>query len=387
MKKSILITFFILTYFAGSFLSFANASGSVFQGRAEKVDTEKQQSNLFTGSVDKLDKKDVIKMTVSQVLDADSSQVNDEFFAEVTDDVEGKDGVIIPRGTVAHGRIKKTAKAKKFGRNGELVLTFDTLMTPDGREIPIQGKMTTKLHPLYEASDIIKTNAVYATAGAAAGGLLALNWFGVGGAVTSTGTTIAGGAALGSSIGLGMACLHKGKDVLISPGDEILVKLNTSSSLPLYKKNAFPQQEITGNGLEVKINDINYKRNPLGNADTIKLSLSISNMTDRTFSVFDIAIVDNFNTKYYPNVFENEELKNIKINPKDELNCTILFAIDNVKNKLWLAFYDNQTKELITKISLDNAYKNIPDKSVKQNNKLIEKKNNFYKDSTIFDSD
>lgn len=385
MKKKILVITFVLVQIGGCFNAFA--AENVMHGYVETIKTDKVQNELFMGTTDKLDKKDVIKMTVSQVVDAQSSKVNDEFFAEVTDDVTGKGGVIIPKGTIAHGRIKKTVKAKKFARNGELVLKFDTLMTPDGREIPVQGQMTTKLNPIIEASDMIKTNAVYAAAGAASGGLLALNWFGLQGATASSGTTIAGGAALGSSIGLGIAFLHKGKDVLISPGDEIIVKLNTSSNLPVYKKNSFPQQEIANNGLDVKINDINYKKNLFDNPDTINLSLSISNMTNKTFSISDIAIVDNFDTAYYPNIFENEKLNGIKINPNDKINCTIPFSLDNLKNRLWLVFYDSKTKETVAKISLDNAYKNIPDKSIKQNTKLIEKKKNFYKEETPFDED
>lgn len=384
MKKKILLIVLILSY--GCFNNIFAAT-EIIQGHVEKVKKDKIQSELFIDKANKLDKKDIIKMTVSQVLDAELSKVNDEFFAEVIDNVEGKDGVIIPRGTIAHGRIKKANKAKSFGRNGELILTFDTLITPDGREIPIQGQMTTRLHLLTETSDIIKTNAVYATAGAAAGSLLALNWFGLGGAVMSNGSSIAGGAAIGSSVGLGIAFFHKGKDVLISPGDEIIVKLNSISILPVYQKNVIQYQEIQHNGLDVKIIDINYKKDVFDNVDTIKILLSVSNLTDKNFSIFDIALVDDFNTVYYPNVFENEELKNMKINRGDKINCAITFSVDNVKSRLWLGFYDNQTKEIIAKFSLDNAYSNISSKSKEQNKTIIQKKKNFYMEANPFDSE
>lgn len=386
MQKAKVCLISFLVFFSVS--NFAWASGDTFQGYIEKQKSDKNiQSEVFTGAIDKLDRKDVIKMTVSRVIDSDSSKTNEEFFAEIAEDILGQNGILIPRGTVAHGRIKKVLRARKFARNGELKLSFDSLITPDGREISISGEMSTRLHPLSETSEMIKTNAVYATAGAAAGGLLALNWFGVGGAVSSNGTTIAGGATLGSSIGLGMAFIQKGKDVLISPQDEIIVKLNSSCNLPVYKKNAFHQQEINLKDFNVKINDITYKKSLWGKTEMITLSLAISNMTNETFSIFDIAIVDNFNTAYYPNVFENEKLSDVKIKPNDTLNLTVPFAVDNVKNNFWLTFYNSQTKEVVAKISLDNAYNNISHESIKQNNKLLEKKKDFYKEASPFDSD
>lgn len=39
-----------------------------------------------------------------------------------------------------------------MGRQAWINLDFDYLVTPDGREIPIEGKMSTKLHPVAEAS-------------------------------------------------------------------------------------------------------------------------------------------------------------------------------------------------------------------------------------------
>ena len=81
-------------YFLSSSIAYANA----LQGHAEKNDIKNMdQSELFTGQVDILDSKDVIKMTVSQVIDGNFSIEGDEFFAEVVSDVSGDSGVIIPR--------------------------------------------------------------------------------------------------------------------------------------------------------------------------------------------------------------------------------------------------------------------------------------------------
>ena len=57
-------------------------------------------------------------MTVSQVIDGSFSFEGDEFFAEVTSDVIGNKGGVVPKGTVAHGIIKDTGSAKRLGRDG-----------------------------------------------------------------------------------------------------------------------------------------------------------------------------------------------------------------------------------------------------------------------------
>ena len=57
-----------------------------FQGHAE-FDEEytTPDEKLFTGKTETLEKRDVIQMTVSQVLDGSFSFEGDEFFAEVTE--------------------------------------------------------------------------------------------------------------------------------------------------------------------------------------------------------------------------------------------------------------------------------------------------------------
>ena len=388
MKKKILSLMFICTYFAGGFLNLAVASDVVFKGRAEAADNAKEkstQSELFTGSIDKLDSKDVLILTVSKVLDGSVSKENEEFFAEVANDVEGNDGVIIPSGTVAHGRIKQVAGAKRLGRDGALDLDFDYLITPDGREIPIKGKMSTRLHPALAASKIVATDIGYTALGGAAGGFLALNCFGLNSAIASQGSTVAGGAAVGGAIGLGVALYRKGKDVLISPGDEIRIKINSSVPLPVYKKTALLQHELKLEGLGVKISDVSYEKDAYGEVGIITLALAISNMTNTTFSIFDLALVNDYKTAFYPSVFGDTEAMFSELKPGDKVEGTITFSVDNVKSKFWLTFYDRKNKKAVAEISLNNAYRKISDKSKKHNEKFFKKKTNFYKEESPFD--
>ena len=188
------------------------ASGDVFSGHAEYDDEYTElDKKLFTGKTEILEKKDTIEMTVSQVLDGNFSFEGDEFFAEITSDVYGNKGVVIPKGSLAHGYIKDSGEAKRLGRDGYLELSFDKLITPEGREIPIEGKMSTKLHPVKAAAKIAATDLGYTAVGGVMGGLFAAQALGVEAAIASNGYTIAGGAAIGGAIGLGMSLYRKGK--------------------------------------------------------------------------------------------------------------------------------------------------------------------------------
>lgn len=385
MYKRMFAKILIFAYLLGNLLNigYCATTSEIFEGHAEKTDTTKDQSELFTGKVENLDKKDVLRMTVSQVLDGSFAQEGDEFFAEVTDDVSGQDGVVIPAGTVAHGKIKQSSGSKRLGRDGWLDLDFDYLMTPDGREIPIEGKMSTKLHPLTATSKIIATDLGYTAVGGVVGGIVALNTLGIEAAIASQGYTVAGGAAIGGTIGLCASLYRKGKEVLIAPGDEIRVKINTSIPLPVYKETALLQHEMQCEGLKVKINNITYEKDPFGELNTITLSLSIANMSKLTFSSFDFALVNDYNSVFQPSVFGDNTLMFKQIKPGDRVAGRISFSVDNIKRRFWLTFYDRKNRRPVAKISVDNAYKKVSDKTKKHNERMFKKKN-YYKEDDPF---
>ena len=357
-----------------------------FQGHAEFDDQYSQlDKELFTDKKDTLDKKDVIEMTVSQVLDGSFSLEGDEFFAEVTSDVMGDKGVIIPKGTVAHGTIIQTSEAKRLGRDGHLSLSFDYLVTPDGREIPIEGKMSTKLHPLKAATKIIATDVGYTAVGGVAGGLFAIQALGLEAAIASQGYTVAGGAALGGTIGLGMSLYRKGKNVLIAPGDEIKVKILSNTELPVYREEALKQKEINYPGLDIRIANILYEKDPFGEVNTITLSLSISNMSKKAFSGMDLALMNDYNAVFNPSIFGDTKLLFSQLKPGDRYAGKISFSVSNVKQSFWLIVNDRATNKPIAKISLDNAYKNVSNDVKKRNAKIKKGKKNYYKEESPFD--
>ena len=344
---------------------------------------------MFTGKIETLDRSDVIHMTVSQVLDSTTSMEGDEFFAEVTSDVYGDKGIIIPKGTKAHGRLDKIISTKRMGRTAALNLSFDYLVTPDGREIPIEGKMSTKLHPVAETAKIVAQDVGYTAAGGAVGGLMALQWLGWEAAIASQGYTLAGGAAIGGAVGLGVALIRKGGEVLIAPGDQIKVKINTSVDLPVYREEALKKEEIIYKGLNININNVKHEKDPFGNANTITLSLMISNMSDKTLSGFDMALENDYGVKFSPSIFGNTKLMFRQVKPGDRLIADVSFAVDNLNRDFWLVFYDRKNGSPITKISVDNAYKKVSKRTKKKNDKVrnSKAKTNYKKEEDFMQMD
>lgn len=381
--KKIAVLLMILSFMFNASLAYAD----VLEGHAEKTDhyENQLQKDLFTGEVEHLERKDVINMTVSQVLDSTINIEGDEFFAEVTSEVSGDKGVIIPKGTIAHGKIIQTMDPKRLGRPGWIELDFDYLITPDGREIPIEGKMSTKLHPVVEAGKIAVQDVGYTVAGGAVGGFLALNWLGLEAAIASQGYTIAGGAAVGGAIGLGMALIRKGHDVLIAPGDEIRVKINTSVPLPVYKDTALKQHELFYPGLDISISDIKHEEDPFGEVNTLTLTVMISNMSDKTVSGLDLALINDYNAVFRPSIFGDTKIMFKQIKPGDRVAGHISFSVDNINRKFWLTFYDRRNGKALCKVSLDNAYRGVSNKTKKKNAKVHKRKTNFKKEVDLLD--
>jgi len=87
MMKRVLLCFML---FSIPFIA-QQAEADSLKGGIEQTDTREQFNKaFFTGEVDVLDKHDTIKMTVSQVLNGSYTEIGDEFFAEITEDVLGK---------------------------------------------------------------------------------------------------------------------------------------------------------------------------------------------------------------------------------------------------------------------------------------------------------
>ncbi|MDD3149686.1 MAG: hypothetical protein PHV68_02535 [Candidatus Gastranaerophilales bacterium] len=340
----------------------------IFHGHAEINEGNTPEENIFTGEVSKVTEGTTLKMTVSSVLSTGFNIEGDEFFAEITDDLYVEGGVAIPAGTIAHGTVSGMESSKRLGRDAYVNLKFDYLITPDGREIPIEASMTTQVGKAASVAKVVAQDAGITLAGGVLGGLLALKWLGIGTAITSNGYTVAGGAGVGALLGAGYALGRKGEQVFIAPGDEIKVEIDSSIELPVISEEALKEEEKHLDGLNIKIANYKLEKDPFGELNTITLSLLIKNQTEKTFSSFDMALINDYKAVYYASPFGSTDLWFQKIMPNSYISGNLSFAVDNPKRKHWLVFYDNRTRKPLARISVNNAIRRI-DKEKKENKK------------------
>ena len=336
----------------------SSAYSAVWRGHAEKTDTIPEKQEIFTGETAVVEEKKEIKMVVSQVLSTGLTMEGDEFFAEITNDVEGKGGVLLPVGTVAHGYVRNIVDPKRGGRDGWIELSFDSLITPDGREIPVKASMTTKNTPAKAIAKSVGVSTGYTVTGSVVGFTM-LNLFGLEAAIASHGYTILGGAAAGAVMGLTMSLIRKGKNVLISRGDEIKVTLQTNVELPVMDKEALKPKEVFYDGLDVKIDDIWLVKDPFGVRNTFQLTLDITNNSDQNFSTFTIAVVNDLHRKYYPSLFYKDSISFSDMKKGSHVKGRLYFSVDDPKRRHWLVFYSKTTRKPLARISLDNVKKEL----------------------------
>ena len=91
--------------------------------------------------------------------------------------------------------------------------------------------------------------------------------------------------------------------------------------------------------------------------------------TDKTFSTFDMALMNENRAVYYSSPFGNTDLWFKKIPPTGRIAGKVSFAVDNPKQKLWLVFFDNYSKKPLLKLSLNNSKRQIEQNKIKKKKK------------------
>jgi hypothetical protein len=185
-----------------------------------------------------------IPIIMDTAVDSDTSQEGDEFSARTAEDLTIDGNTAVPAGSIIKGRIAQMNASRALNRSGSVALKFDTITTPDNRQIPLVANIVARggvVHARRGLKDIaIDTGAVAApmlaglAIGALAGGSKANS-------TTTTTTTShklgrAGGAMVGVGVGLAVGVIillaKKGKKVEVRPGDELKIELAEDLRMP-----------------------------------------------------------------------------------------------------------------------------------------------------------
>jgi len=75
-----------------------------------------------------------------------TSKDGDFFSAVLVDDEKTPTNVILPAGSMIRGSIKKVSPSKRFSRGGVVYVDFDHIVTPNGRQLPLDMIISGKIN-------------------------------------------------------------------------------------------------------------------------------------------------------------------------------------------------------------------------------------------------
>lgn len=314
-----------------------------------------QSPTVDTGDVRVVAPGTALDLVLTTEIEAGETVEGDEFFGKISKDVLVDGRVVIPYGTRVHGVLSILEGPKRAGRNGYINARFDYLITPDGREVPIEGNSTTRDSKGKAAAKVVGRAAGYTAIGGVVGTVMVLQYGGLAAAVASHGFALAGGAAIGGATGLTIAMLMKGKSVMLQPGAEMHVILSEPLKLPTMTMPDETAEDFSIPGLKVEVAGMRIDRRPVGEMSEITLTLDILNQTENTFSTFEIGLEDELGNVFFPSSLGDTDIWSSKIKPSSHFNSNITFSVDNVKSRHKLVFFKPYSREPLAKFALTDA--------------------------------
>ncbi|MDX2105810.1 MAG: TrbI/VirB10 family protein [Candidatus Melainabacteria bacterium] len=315
-----------------------------------------QSPTVNTGDERVVPSGTVLEMYLSTEIVFDETKEGDEFFGKISKDVLVDGRVVIPRGTQVHGVLSELVEPKRAGRNGYINASFDYLITPDGRQISIEGNSTTRNSKGKAAAKVVGRAVGFTAIGGAVGTVIMLQFGGgLAGAAASHGSTLAAGAAIGGATGLTIAMLMKGKSVMLQPGAEMHVILSEPLKLPTMSMPEETAEDFSIPGLQVKVTGMHIDRRPSGGTGDITLALEILNDTENTFSAFEVGLEDELGNVFFPSPVGDADMWSNKILPSNHINSKITFSVDNVKSRHKVVFFKPFSREPLAKFALTDA--------------------------------
>lgn len=199
------------------------------------ADGQQIASKVLQGYIRVVPSGTKIPIIMDTAIDTDTSQEGDEFSARTGEDLSIDGTTVVPAGSVIKGRIAQLNAPKRLDRSGSVAFKFDTVTTPDNRQIPIVANLVARggvVHARRGMKDIAMETGIF-TLPTVAG--LGIGLLAGGGDSSKIGR--GGGAVIGASIGAAVGVIillsKKGKKVDVRPGDELKIELAEDLRMPM----------------------------------------------------------------------------------------------------------------------------------------------------------
>lgn len=189
----------------------------------------------------------IFELEFIQPVNTFSGAEGDEYTAIIRNELKADSSVILPKGSIVRGSISTIKTAKYFSRGAKLYLDFDHVVTPNGRQIPLDMAVCSYDKIYYDGGlyknlgygDALKENynrGIEITKNATDYGMRVkdsspgLQYLTA--PVCAIGGFLGGvGYVIGDSVA---DMFRKGKDVYINKGEVMTVKLINPIDVPVY---------------------------------------------------------------------------------------------------------------------------------------------------------
>src|SRR5258708_2568751 len=85
----------------------------------------------------------VFKLRMETGLTSETARIGDHFTANLSDPIVIDNRVVIPAGAKVSGRVTSVTRAKRMSKSGTIGIDFDSIVLADGRNLTVQGELTT----------------------------------------------------------------------------------------------------------------------------------------------------------------------------------------------------------------------------------------------------
>jgi hypothetical protein len=206
---------------------------------AESSAAPTEEKKVLQGYIRVVPSGTKIPIIMDTAVDSDTSQEGDEFAARTGEDLNIDGSTVVPAGSVIKGRIAQINAPKSLNRSGSVALKFDTVTTPDNRQIPIVANLVARggvVHARRGLKDIAMDTGTFMAPTVIGLGIGVLAG-GSGGSGSSGHIGRAGGALIGAgvgaAVGVAILCIKKGKKIDVRPGDELKIELAEDLRMPM----------------------------------------------------------------------------------------------------------------------------------------------------------
>jgi hypothetical protein len=275
------------------------------------------------------------------------ARLGQEITARVSEDLFVDNSKVIPEGTIFHGRVSKILPPRRVGRPGSLELSFDQIITPDGRKFAFKAEADNfKPSTMKTKAKGFGIIAAHAAGGAIVGALVAYQIFGWQETVAMHGYNIAGGAAAGALMATGYAIMRHGPRATLEPGDDLNMQIDRDLLMPVAVEARAKKSPYLISGIDVKIEKSKLVRDGLG-GHQFTIDALINNESDHNLSSIDLFIEDtNGNRAPIFSDDDNEDdsgmLFTIKPHTRQHVHMSFQVPYPKLKRQLvWLRHEDH----------------------------------------------